>query len=99
MMFTMRIALIFAMLALPLFGAEKLTVRQLIDLSRKPNDMAFAEGLRATFPDKALKEATAVLGEGPDFIWTLQADHTPELYVDDEKVGTLKPAGKSGLWF
>jgi enterochelin esterase family protein len=99
MMFSMKRVLILAMLALPLLGAEKLTVRQLIDLSHKPNDKAFADGLRATLAEKGLKEASAVVGEGPDFIWAVEADRAPELYIDDEKAGVLKPAGKSGLWF
>jgi enterochelin esterase-like enzyme len=99
MMCRMKTVLLFAVFAASLAGAEKLSVRQLTELSRKPNDPAFAEGLRATLPEKGLKEASAVLGEGVDFIWAVEATAAPELYIDDDKVAALKPAGKSGLWF
>jgi enterochelin esterase family protein len=99
MMLTMKRVLVFIALAASAFGADKLTVRQLMELARTPSSQAFADGLRATFPDKALKEASAVLGEGPDFLWAVEAPTAPELYIDDEKAAVLKPAGNSGLWF
>jgi enterochelin esterase-like enzyme len=99
MMFSMKSVLMLAVLTLTLGAAEKLSVQQLSDLSRKPGNPAFADGLKATLPEKGLKDGSAVLGEGPNFIWAVEATAAPELYIDDEKIGVLKPAGKSGLWF
>jgi enterochelin esterase-like enzyme len=99
MMINMKTALLLAMAVFPVLGAEKLTVKQLTDLSRLPEDKVFADGLKATFADKALKDGSAALGEGPDFVWAVEAPEAPELYVDDVKVAVLKPAGNSGLWF
>jgi enterochelin esterase family protein len=70
-----------------------------MDLAKTPDSKAFADGLRDTFGDKALKEGRAALGEGPNFVWALEAPSAPELYVDDDRVAALKPAGNSGLWF
>ncbi len=46
--------------SLPSFAAEKMTVQQLTDLSRKSDGPAFASGLRDTLGDKALKGAQRI---------------------------------------
>jgi enterochelin esterase family protein len=99
MMFSMKRLLILMVLTLPLIAADKMTVRELIDLSHKPDDPAFAAALRTTLGDKGLKDGSAVIGEGPDFLWAVEASSAPELFVDDEKVAALHRAGSSGLWF
>jgi enterochelin esterase-like enzyme len=95
----MQRLILLALFAWPLAGADKLTLKQLTDLSRNPTSPAYAEGLRATFGPQALKDGTANLGEGPDFLWAVEAAQPPDLYIDNLKTGTLQPAGNSGLWF
>jgi enterochelin esterase-like enzyme len=91
----MRTLLSFLLMAVAALAADKVSFRQLAGMAGDP---AFAGALRASLGDKALKEGTGAIGEGPDFIWAVEAASAPDLYVDDEKIGTLKAAGP-GLWF
>lgn len=45
-----------------------------------------------------IKKGTAVISEGPNFLWAVEADRQPILFVDDERVGTLKRSSKDGVW-
>ena len=49
-------------------------------------------------PDADIKKGTAVVSEGPDFLWAVEAEKQPILFVDDQRVGPLKRAGKGDLW-
>ena len=99
MIIPMKLVILSAVLLCPLLAADKLTAPQLIELSHKPNDPAFAAALRATLGDANIKKGTAVIGEGADTLWAVESAKAPELYVDDERVATLKPAGSSGIFF
>ncbi len=99
MMSGMKPVLLFLLLITSLFSAEKMSVKQLTDLSRTPADPAFATALQTALGAKEVKAGTAVMGDGPDFIWATEAKSAPDLYVDDSKIGMLKQAGNSGIWF
>ncbi len=49
-------------------------------------------------PDADIKKGTAVVSEGPDFLWAVEAEKQPILFVDDQRVGPLKRASKGDLW-
>ncbi|HEY2932079.1 MAG TPA: alpha/beta hydrolase-fold protein [Acidobacteriota bacterium] len=81
-------------------AAEKLSVPQLIELSRKPgSSQEFADALRATLGDADIKKGSAVLGEGPDFLWAIESDKQSTLYVDDQRTAMPARIGSSNLWF
>ena len=86
---------VFAAFVCSLSGAEKLSVPQLLALSRTPDSPAFAEGLRATLGDAAIQKGTAVAGQGADFIWAVESDRKPEIFIDDRPGGDMQRAGKS----
>ena len=90
---------VFAAFACSLSAAEKLSVPQLLELSRKPDNAAFAESLRATLGDAAIRKGTAVAGQGADFIWAVESDQKPEIFIDDQPAVNMQRAGKSSLWF
>lgn len=101
MMISMKRLFLFAMMTGVVFSieaAEKMSVQQLTDLSRKP-DAAFTKALTDTLSEKAVNEGTAVLGEGPNFLWATKASSAPDLYIDDVKIATLSAAGPTGIWF
>ena len=52
----------------------------------------------AQMPEADIKKGTAVLSEGPDFLWAVEAEKQPILFVDDQRVGPLKRASKGDLW-
>jgi len=52
----------------------------------------------AQMPDADIKKGTAVVSEGPDFLWAVEAEKQPILFVDDQRVGPLKHASKNGVW-
>jgi enterochelin esterase-like enzyme len=95
----MKYLLLPALLLWPAFAADKPTVAQLLELSHKPNEPAFAQALTAGLGAKPIQDGTAIAGEGPNFLWAFEAPTTPELYVDDERVGTLSRIGTSNMWF
>ena len=98
-MFPMKLLAFAALFVIPALAAEKMTAPQLIELSRNPAAPAFAEALRATLGSDNLKKGVAVIGEGADTLWAVEAAKAPDLYVDDERVAALKPAGNSGIFF
>jgi enterochelin esterase-like enzyme len=78
-------------------AADKLGARQLIELTRqKPSGLANA--LRASLGDEQINKGVAFAGEEPDFIWALQSDARPTLYVDDRLAGEMTSAG-GNVWF
>ncbi len=81
-------------------AAEKLAVKQLLDMARRGSNSApFRDGLVATLGATELQKGTAVLGEGPDFLWAVESQEQPELYVDDQPVARLTRVGSGRLWF
>jgi enterochelin esterase-like enzyme len=49
-------------------------------------------------PDADIKKGTAVVSEGPDFLWAVESEKQPILFVDDQRIGPLKRASKNGVW-
>ncbi len=49
-------------------------------------------------PDADIKKGTAVVSEGPDFLWAVEAEKQPILFVDDQRIGPLKRSSKNGVW-
>src|SRR6266478_2598794 len=79
-------------------ATDKLTAPRLIELARqKPHDLA--EALVASLGEEKLKKGTAFAGEGPDFIWAVESEARPEIYIDDRAGGPMSRAGKSNLWY
>src|SRR5688572_28863658 len=70
-------------------AAEKLPASKLIDLARqKPASPEFREALVETLGAERVRAGTAVAGEGPEFIWAVEAKAPPSLVVN----GTDGPA-------
>lgn len=82
-----------------LLAADQMPPRQLLDLAKRDADSAaFREALVATLGDAEIKKGTAVLGEGPDFLWAVETAAAPELYVDDRPLAKMRRLG-GNLWF
>src|SRR5579859_5128842 len=79
-------------------AADKLTAPQLIALAHKKSH-TLAEALSASLGEEKLKKGTAFAGEGPDFIWAVESEARPEIYIDDRSAGPMMRAGKSSLWY
>src|SRR3977135_897617 len=79
-------------------AADKLTAPQLIKLARQKSQN-LAEALGASLGEEKLKKGTAFAGEGPDFIWAVESETRPEIYIDDRAAGPMTRAGKSDLWY
>lgn len=66
------------------FAAEKMAPEQLIDLARNSPDSAqVREAILASIPAADLGKGTAVVGHGPDFLWAIEIETLPALFVDD----------------
>src|SRR5258708_24640352 len=79
-------------------AADKPTAPQLIELARQKSHN-LAEALGASLGEEKLKKGTAFAGEGPDFIWAVESEARPEIYIDDHSAGPMTRAGKSNLWY
>lgn len=80
------------------FAADKPTTPQLIELARR-HSAGLEEALRASLGDDKIKKGTAFAGEGPDFVFAIQSETQPELFVDDQPAAAMNRAGNSNLWF
>jgi enterochelin esterase-like enzyme len=78
-----------------LLHAEKVPAARLLEMARA-NDPALEQTLRDTLTEDALKKGTAVIGEGPDFVWAVISDKQPVLRIDFGDPLTPRRAG--GLW-
>jgi enterochelin esterase family protein len=79
-------------------AADKLTTPQLIELARQKSH-TLADALGASLGEEKLKKGTAFAGEGSDFIWAVESEARPEIYIDDRAGGPMTRAGKSNLWY
>ncbi len=81
-------------------AAEKAPVASLVEMARRePNSKQFQEALVASLGTAEIQKGTAVLGEGPDFLWAVESDKAPSLYIDDQPAGPMKQAAGGKLWF
>jgi len=99
--FILRLGLLGLLIGLPSLAAERALVDRLLDLARsQPDPSSFRSELAAAMGEEAIKDATAVVSNGPDFIWALEADAQPTLYVDDEPVpAAMRRIGTTNTWF
>src|SRR5688572_14304866 len=75
----------------PAVGAERLSAPALIELAGKsPNSADFRESLVLSLGEQRIKNGTAVMGQGPDFIWAIEAPSAPQLVLDDQAPVALK---------
>jgi hypothetical protein len=49
-------------------------------------------------PAEEVKKGTAVIGEGPDFLFAFESAKQPTLFIDGQPVGPMKRSGKNGPW-
>src|SRR5262249_34974830 len=76
----MRLILLTLCLLVASPAADKIPFARLLEMARsQPGAAAFREALVASLGDAEVKKGSAVLGEGPDFIWALESDKTPAL--------------------
>ena len=78
-------------------AAEKASVTELIRLSISDRT-AFRDALVASLGEGQIRKGTAVLGEGPYFIFAVEADKAPVLVVDRAEVGPMSHV-EGKLWY
>src|SRR5215475_14492621 len=83
------------LIAATILHAEKVAASKLLEMARA-NDPALEQALRDTLTEDALKKGTAVIGEGPDFVWAVIAERQPVLRIDFGE--PLTPRKVGGLW-
>jgi hypothetical protein len=69
-------------------AAEKSAALQLIELA-KSDSPQLREAIAATFDAKNLKDGTAWIAHGPDFLFAAQASSQPSLVIIVLRVGRL----------
>ncbi len=71
---------------------------RLYELATSNADAAqVAGGVRDHFPRDALTGGSAVAAYGPEFVWAIESDSRPHLYVDDEPAPPMREL-PGGLW-
>lgn len=76
--------LIIFLIGVSLFAAEKVPARRLLDMVRQRTSAAeFSDAVVATLGEADLKKGSAVIGDGPDFLWAVESGSTPTLVIDD----------------
>jgi len=54
---------------------------------------------RKSLDDEALKKGTAWVGQGPDFLFAVEAAKTPMLFIDDEPGPRMVKGREATLWY
>jgi len=96
----MRTTAILTLVAAAAGAAEKLPVSQLLQMARsQPNSAAFRDAVVATLGEAAIHKGEAVAGEGPDFLWAVESETAPVLYIDDQAApGKMRRLNGSRIW-
>lgn len=71
---------------------------ELIALAAEPQNPELPAKLRSAFPVERLRDGSAVAQHRGEFVWALESDAEPHLYVDDEPVGPMSRLGDSNLY-
>ena len=71
---------------------------ELIALAKRPDAPELPARIRSTFSAEALADGSAVTEHLGDFLWAIESDSEPFLYVDDEPVLHMKRLGDSNLY-
>ena len=98
----MRTKMILILLAAVTAGAaDKVPIPGLLQLARSaPHSPAFREALVATLGQAEIRKGVAFAGEGPDFLWAVESEKAPTLYVDDQPApGKMRRVNSSQVWF
>jgi enterochelin esterase-like enzyme len=56
-------------------------------------------GFRKTIGDEALKKGTAWIGSGPDFLFAVEAQKAPALFINDEPGPRMVKGREPALWY
>ncbi len=80
-------------------AAERTLVDRLIALARtQPSSAEFRDELVAAMGADSIREGTAIVGNGPDFVWAVESEQPPVLYVNDEPYADMQKAS-GNLWY
>ena len=94
----MKCPVLLVLLALPVLGAEKLTAPELLHLAQGPHNADFAAALTTTLTPDLIRKGAAFIGQGPDFLFAVEAPSQPTLVIDAQPAGTLTAGGAPNLW-
>ena len=97
----LRLALMGLAAILPSFATERSVIDRLMEMARsQPNSAEFRSELIAAIGEEIVQKAAAIAGNGPDFVWALEAEAQPRLYVDDAPAaGTMRRIKSTDTWF
>jgi enterochelin esterase family protein len=70
-------------------------------MSRKsPGAAGFREALVAALGEAEIRKGVAVAGEGPDFLWAVESEKPPALFIDDQPApGKMRRLNGSPIWW
>src|SRR5262245_25514544 len=93
-----RLSCLFLLMAAPAVSAEKMTAPQLIEMAR-----ANAPGLKAALADGLgeanIKNGTAALGRGENFIWAVEATSRPMLQINGTPGPAMTQINGTNIWW
>ncbi|MBX5494971.1 MAG: esterase [Bryobacteraceae bacterium] len=96
----MKNSVVLFLAAVSALAADAPPVRALLEMARnKPHTAEFRNAASAAMGEDNIKKGVAVIGELADFLWVVEAEKQPTLYVDDEPRGVLRRSKGSNLWF
>lgn len=99
--FLHRIVLLFpALTACLCLAEERAVIDKLTELARsQTNPTAFAAELRRVLGEDKLRSGTAWAGNGPNFVWAIEASSAPALHVNDKPFADMRRVGNTNVWF
>ena len=90
-----RYLFVLCLLQASLLGID---AKQLIAMSGGPSDL-FRTALMETLGEENILKGTAFAGQGPDFMFAVEAGTRPTLFVDEKQVGPMRRVKGWKMWF
>jgi enterochelin esterase family protein len=93
-----RLSLLLA--AGPLLAAGETPFQRVLDMARqRPQPPRFYDALVSLLGKKEVRQGTAVMGAGPDFIWAVDSTAAPTLVIDDAPPIAMVRVRDADTWF
>jgi enterochelin esterase-like enzyme len=93
-----RTYFLYLLLVFGVAGADKLPASKLLEMAQDAGTPGFRQALLDTAGPEAVQKGTAFIGEGPDFLFAVDAASTPQIVLDDKPGPAMSQLKGSNTW-
>src|SRR4051812_13942652 len=93
-----RTYFLYLLLVFGVAAADKLPASKLLEMAQDADAPGFRQALLDTAGPEAVQKGTAFIGEGPDFLFAVDAASTPQIVLDAKPGPAMSQLKGSNIW-